>query len=532
MKSLIKYRQFSKVYSLFLFLISFSFFVIIALKLGGTATLNCSFVSAGSCASPNISVLYAQNDSGGYENAHAQNTTNPYYLNSLCCSSDASISDSCGTTFLKLSNKTNAHVQVGNYSWGTVYPVSACISLSGGNVTCSYASTNCNPGYSCIASIASSNSSANNLTDAHIGSCNKYNNKICCIAAAPPNSPSVFINSSDGSNRTAQDLNCYSTITDPDSGSKLNVTVNWFKNKVLALSIDYNSSYANGTAFVSVLNNGNTTRGENWSCGLRLFDGSAYSPWANSSTNITIANTPPNVNLLSPPNADTTITRAPNFTWSSTDDDGDTLTYTINITAKPTGSDDNRFVSGISTANYTPSSRLKYLFDNGYYYQWSVKAFDGIENGSWGSFWLVNISSYVSISTPTSLVEFGTLDLFSPNDTTDDSPLPFRVRNDGNCLSNISVSATDLWKVTPNPTSNYKFKVRNESASENVFNWASSLTSWTQMPALTGGVIGIAGLNDSDLNDIAKVDLYVQVPTVEPSGNKNSTVQFVASLGE
>ncbi len=109
-------------------------------------------------------------------------------------------------------------------------------------------------------------------------------------ANTAPDDPSPQINSTDGTNRTTQDLNCFDTITDPDADS-MNVTVRWYRNSALNLTAYYNNSYASGTFFNAVLGSGNTSIGDNWSCSLQLFDGGAYSNETNSSY-ITILSAP------------------------------------------------------------------------------------------------------------------------------------------------------------------------------------------------------------------------------------------------
>lgn len=102
-----------------------------------------------------------------------------------------------------------------------------------------------------------------------------------------PNDPSPLINTTSGTNETYQDLNCFATITDPNSEDKLNVTVKWYKNDSLQLNIDYNNSYTNGFVFNAILGSGNTSLNDVWKCGMRLYDGKNYSNWQNSS-NLTI----------------------------------------------------------------------------------------------------------------------------------------------------------------------------------------------------------------------------------------------------
>ncbi|MFC2143557.1 NosD domain-containing protein [Candidatus Aenigmatarchaeota archaeon] len=102
-----------------------------------------------------------------------------------------------------------------------------------------------------------------------------------------PNTPIVSINSTDGTNITTQDLNCYTNITD-DNNDLLNVTVQWYNNSVFWFQEDFNNSYASGTIFNTTLTSGNTSVDEYWNCSVRTYDGFNYSGWGNS-TNLTIA---------------------------------------------------------------------------------------------------------------------------------------------------------------------------------------------------------------------------------------------------
>ncbi len=117
---------------------------------------------------------------------------------------------------------------------------------------------------------------------------------------AAPDTPSPQINSTSGLNSTNDDLNCFATITDPDS-DPLNVTVQWHKNTNLNQTLYYNNSYPSGTFFISTLSSGNTTAGESWSCSISINDGFLSS--ASSSGNITIVpadHDPPIIAIYSP----------------------------------------------------------------------------------------------------------------------------------------------------------------------------------------------------------------------------------------
>ena len=350
-----------------------------------------------------------------------------------------------------------------------------------------------------------------------------------------PNDPSPNLVSVDGTNKTLSNLNCSAIISDPD-GDTLDVSVRWYKNGGLNQTIDYNNSYADGTTFSAILDDGNTTKLENWTCQIRLYDGALYSDWGVSS-NLTILNTLPTVNLVSPNNYNTTTNRTPQFSWSGQDDDSDSLTYDLNLTCYSTLGGGciqyDRYISGISATSYIITQYLEALSDNDYYYNWSVKASD--DSGvTYGNYALpkrrIDINAELIITLINDTVSFGTLQFQGTANTSTNSPWPFLLQNDGNCMLNISTNATNLWNSIVNPNNYYQFKVDNQTGEKGSFNSQLSNISWSQMPATTGMMI--VQLNWSDTNDTAEVDILVEVPTDEGSGDRSSNIVFTAELGE
>jgi hypothetical protein len=727
----------------FILFISFVFLAAIIGQIISAATLNCSVMNASSCVSPNITIFRLLNESGGYYNAHAQNATlsgySPIYNYSLCCSSDYTLSATCSEAIvLKLFNYTNANVQFGNYSGpNTTYTYSSCLSASPGAASCTYSSGSCAGGYSCLASIASSEGWANNQTNAHVGPCSEYNTKVCCRLNSPPVISNVVLNSTYGTNYTYENLTVYFAESDADGDAYTNIT-DWRKNgtSIAVLNIAFNtntsststgairdySTYGNngtlggGTAanaptwtssgkaggayafdgvndYIDIGNNrsltpnntlsvslwvkpyatqntysglagnfnsysgwiirystsnqlsirigngtthqdffssGSTTT-NNWthmafvyngsgiiyyfnginetvrssniawldylsadvligSDGLtanRYFNGTIdevqifnYSLSANQiaamyragvenhsvqmihsdettkgeawgvavtgndgfddgtsvlSNNLTIRGSVPNVTLLSPPDGNETRSRTPTFYWNATDVDGDAMTYEINITpVKFAGqfvcSDDIDTYSGVM--NYTPASDLECFYDNSYYYLWSVRANDSDGQGGWAGPWKLNMTAVVDMSMPVNFVSFGQLSLLQDDNTTDNSPPPFQIQNDGNALININVTSTNLWNSIVNPNQYYKFKINNNSGELGSFNWGNSTTTWTSLPSSITNVSGIALLKYQDAFDSAIIDMLVQTPPAEPPGNKTATVTFMSILAE
>ncbi len=407
---------------LFIFILSVFFYV----NLSFGKNITCNFTS--SCS--HFPVFSLQNDSGGYFNAHARNVSFGTYNYSMCCAgSDTTLSYNCSEQLiLKLENMTNSHVQAGNYSGpGIVYNTSICMGAEPGTINCSFRDTNCPSSYFCLGSIASSDTSVNNLTNAHIGDCSEYSKKLCCSFGN--NAPTV-------------------TLTYP---------------------VD---------------------------------------------------------------NANTTL-RFPTFNWTGEDADNDPLIYEINITCYSESggqcSSDNRYITNINATNYTVQNYLQKLKDNGFYYNWTVRAYDGTDYSNWAIFRRLNIVSEIVTSMNVSNVLFGSMNQSQTKDTTTDNPLPFVLQNDGNCYINTTLNASSLWQSVGLNTSYYQFKVDNTTEKPS-FSWLYSRTSWISINS--SAVIALASMNWSDVLDTAEIDLKVTVPDNEGPGNKSSILVLTSSLGE
>jgi len=354
-----------------------------------------------------------------------------------------------------------------------------------------------------------------------------------------PITPTPGINSTDGTNKTDEDLHCFDTLVDPD-GDYINVTVWWFNesagSQVEHIAIDYNYSYANNTFFNATLSFGNTTKHMNWTCGMRLFDGVDYSAQGNTTLGVNITNTIPSApTLSSPAHASSTTDRTPTLGWNANlDADGDSLTFELNVTLMASSScvDPSRHITSVSGTSHELSSNLLCFYDNLDYYNWSARTYDGEEYSSWTSFRSINISSEVSISLPNSTVEFLTISQFGTNDTSDNSPSPFLLQNDGNSFINVTIEASNLWNTVNNPTSNYQFKVDNYTFENYSFNWALSNTSYGNLPVSGSPTLAICLLNNTNATDTVEIDLNITLPVDEGSAIRNSTVTFSATFAE
>ncbi len=135
-------------------------------------------------------------------------------------------------------------------------------------------------------------------------------------------------------------------------------------------------------------------------------------------------------------------------------------------------------------------------------------------------------SPSISISLSNSPVSFGSMSIGQSDDTTDNSPLPFVIQNDGNADVNVTIEATDLWSTSANPTSNYQFRCGNTGEASCA---SGSVTSFTNIPASGNPTLAIAYLAYTDASDTNEAEIRIVAPSSEPPGPKSSTVTFIAS---
>ena len=112
------------------------------------------------------------------------------------------------------------------------------------------------------------------------------------------------------------------------------------------------------------------------------------------------------------------------------------------------------------------------------------------------------------------------------DNTTDNSPPPIEIMNGGNVLTDINISATDLFTSSGLGNESYQFRI-NESESDS-YNTTDSLFDWTVMP--TGMVTAIFGLDYTGVNDTAYCHINVTVPMSEPVGEPDSNITFTGFM--
>jgi len=388
----------------------------------GSSGLNCSMVPSGSCSS-GTPLLYMKNDSSGYMNAHAQLPSNGTYPYTLCCDANSrgdTLNTACiDSIFLKLYQPTNSHVEMASRS---NYNYNACINAVSGLVTCSYYNDSCPASYTCLTSIASSETQDNNQTNAHIGSCSEYNTKVCCRINSPPLAPI----------------------------------------------------------------------------------------------------------LISPANNSIITNRTPTFVWNATDPDNDTMTFDLFVTCNGGCSIDNRQYLGLSAMNYTIPTELKFFGDDNYYYNWKVRAYDSSAYGPNSTTFKFTLNSLVILTLINSTVNFSSLQIGEADNTTDNIPVPFGLRNDGNSFADVNLSVQKyLWDSRSFASKYFTYKAGNYTGEPGSFNSTGSTTDWKNIPEVNNSFINL--LNYSDATDTAKIDIGIEVPLDEPSGRKSGTLTFTGS---
>ena len=133
---------------------------------------------------------------------------------------------------------------------------------------------------------------------------------------------------------------------------------------------------------------------------------------------------------------------------------------------------------------------------------------------------------------PVASLNFSVLNVTGRDNTSDNSPYPLVLQNDGNALVNISVNFTSLFSSTPSPTSNFQFMVRNLTSG--CFTPSGTQTTFTNSPLVTTSIINqfnFTGGYQTGCNNVS-IDLLVNIPADEPPGDKSSLVTFTSALAE
>ncbi|MBA3064421.1 S8 family serine peptidase, partial [Candidatus Woesearchaeota archaeon] len=142
------------------------------------------------------------------------------------------------------------------------------------------------------------------------------------ITNTAPNATNVTINSTDALNRTNSTLTGSWDFYDANGDNQLNNETKWYNNSIEVITL----------ANLTVIGSGNTTKNQNWTFSVRVFDGKEWSEWINS-TVLTIKNSAPTQpSLTNPENESIETSVNVTINWSdSTDADNDAINYSIHF---------------------------------------------------------------------------------------------------------------------------------------------------------------------------------------------------------
>ena len=158
---------------------------------------------------------------------------------------------------------------------------------------------------------------------------------------------------------------------------------------------------------------------------------------------------------------------------------------------------------------------------------WYVQAIGIKKTGEATGITQVSISQTIGVNfvTGRSTVSFSSLAVGASDDTTDNSPLPFLVRNDGSVKADVTISATSIWSSSNRVPIDYRYSTACSETS--CFNTFGSTTSANPLTTSASNLIN--DLDFVDAQDEAEIDIYLHVPPDEPAGAKSSTVTVTGS---
>ena len=268
-----------------------------------------------------------------------------------------------------------------------------------------------------------------------------------------------------------------------------------------------------------------TTYGDEWHCSVTVNDGYQDGSNLNSSSVIIGNAAPEKVILLDPSDTNSSlITNPTTLIWDNiTNAEGDPLEFSLNLTSDTCP--DYGHITSLTNLNYTPTSELELDCT----YNWSVRAYDGIDYGPWSDVWSFTIPPTLILTLVNNTINFGEMATGQSLDT-DTIGGPFVVRNDGNVFANITwISINEsIFTTVDGNTEYFMYKIDETASEPNSFNLSNSTNTWTNLTLISEeNRTAIGFLNYSDSNDEAEIDINVTVPIEEPPGNRKVTLYII-----
>ncbi len=392
-----------------------------------------------------------------------------------------------------------------------------------------------------------------NMTDNSTSSLNGASEIRTFIVDRVPNATSVILYPNPMN--TTDTLNCTFMLSD-DISSTVTAQVTFY-NGSSAAETSVASSYNNGStnSYLS-LSSGLQAKNENWRCelnALRDVQGANSPGTGLNSSVVSPVNSPPNnITLLEPAHGNVTTNIRPRFRWSYVDPDNDPVNFSLqmicyngtsSVKCPYTGDDSNLTIvaSTVSDNATILAANLLYYRDDNFYYNWTVNATDGQNTTVNARPNNLSVAVVVDISTYIANVSFGTKSISDEDSTFDNTPLPIKIRNNGNARINVNLDFTDpLLFVDPTrAASTYQFLV-NETGDGltaggfGTFNFNAinkSLSQLAPVNIVSGTYTAVRFLNFSAGSNITALHINISVPSAESQGNKNDSVTLTASYG-
>jgi len=346
---------------------------------------------------------------------------------------------------------------------------------------------------------------------------------------------------------TTDTFTCTFTITDDDPDDILTYNGN-FNNISSGDFQTFSGATTNGTSTPQSASGDIQGKNDLFTCDVTPSDGKEEGTIGTSST-VQVLNSPPNtVSLTGPEHLNETFNRTPSFDYgTTTDPDDDTLNYTLNLTCLSTSGGSCTGIGDDRILNYTSNvsalgQELAYFIDDTLFYNWTVLATDGENDSDWAEPGRsINISTFVSLVLTSRTVDFKTAVVGQSNETYCPPAIPVEqtvpslvLENTGNVEIDVNISensTSSLFSSTPAPTNNYLFyvEVPEDEGSLGVTFSSNSTTSRTQIPRSDGtaNATALQDFNHTNINDAACIMINITVPSDEPSGYKESMLEFI-----
>ncbi|MBI2110361.1 right-handed parallel beta-helix repeat-containing protein [Candidatus Woesearchaeota archaeon] len=267
----------------------------------------------------------------------------------------------------------------------------------------------------------------------------------------------------------------------------------------------------------------------------------------------TFANVAPTVPTLTAPSINNyTTNRTPEFVWSaSTDIEHDLIVYDLILECLPIGggtcSSDNRVFANLTGTSYLLLYDIRLLQDNGWFYNWTVRAWDNKSYSNNATKRNLTVASYIAISLPTDNINFTSIvpgqSATSYNTAQMTTSRTLNVSNDGNAITNVSVTESEaLWDSLNKRPEHFSLNISHGdpnygskgACSVGYRNWGYGTAAWFPIPSSSsaGHICQLSYLNQSDRYNSASVYINITVPPDEAGGQKNARLTFTAYLAE